>query len=676
MEEFSKITADQIDIEALADYVVHSRNLVYRSGEGEKSSSFAQDVDKVGGIDSDRIAIAASNKDRYTVKNALCLAGIPAEEYVTIAAGNDITSEQEQLKNMYGADIQDIRDELYLLKTDMINKGFIGNKGDYAGFIDTFETDVYKNIQDKICDGRAHSDDLKKISISSNNVSNFDVFDFVVVNNPTNNIFDVKEIIEIGNDYIVLDSPIRKEVGKLSVELYKSKGFIHRGMYKFAKNADKQIGSEENHCGLSDDTYKTIRTLKRNRKGFGYSFRIPYEKQGFITSFEICAKAVGAPGAMMCYIINEKEAAQFRNPLKAQKELSFFAKSKPYKLNAADGKKYIKFDMLQENGEYPILPKDVEDQPARYVAIIEALDVDDNNYFDILFLQTKKDGVFGDLQLNNTTYEYVEKDDIDETAALTTSQDTNSADLYYQVITRNIVENRPEPQKQGLYTAHISKFDLKKDFYAKKARLSLRIKREGEYKTNVQNTTAEAYVQRAVPLKKEDTPNSIRKIEDLGLKTDIYKRVEEREDPTEISEKVKTAIGSNITRIQGYDEDSIVPESPVIIRKNDKVYRIGYLVSLKARKVDFNDITGEIISTPYDHYVLPLVKVFKKYDSDEKCGYSDNIIFETNFDKKKDYNDFEIQIFWENRELSDYIDIKQDSMGAIKDVVLSFARSY
>ena len=42
----------------------------------------------------------------------------------------------------------------------------------------------------------------------------------------------------------------------------------------------------------------------------------------------------------------------------------------------------------------------------------------------------------------------------------------------------------------------------------------------------------------------------------------------------------------------------------------------------------------------------------------------------------KDYNDFIVQVYWSNPELSTYADIKKSQMGAIKDIVLSIDKSF
>ena len=76
---------------------------------------------------------------------------------------------------------------------------------------------------------------------------------------------------------------------------------------------------------------------------------------------------------------------------------------------------------------------------------------------------------------------------------------------------------------------------------------------------------------------------------------------------------------------------------------------------------------------------MPLVEVIKDMDYSTR-SYSDKLIFECDLDSniEKPLNDFELQLFWENQDLlaTDYIDIKRSSMGAIKDLVLSFTRNF
>ena len=694
--EYPKITLNQIDADAIADYVVQSKKLVYRQGDMLASDTNAMDTDQVAGVNSDTIAVAIDSQHRDTVNNALNLGGLPASEYLTASTGASIISNQMNMKKLYGDDIRDLRDELYQLRNELVKSGLANNNGQYSGYIDTFKRNHYINIQDMIGIGNTiNTANENEIIIEDPNVLNsLNVYDFISIYSRENKIFDIRQIasIDTENNTIVLDSNLRSIVRSAEVELYKSQGIIHNGLYKFASAPDEQLSTEEFHTGLSDDTYNLTQRINTVNTGFGTSFRVPEPKQGYVTSFEICAKAYGSPGALMCYLMDSRDVDKFLNPALAESEYRddvanenpngwhFFAASQPYTLNASQGKRYINFNFEQEDGSYPLMTRDADGVTVRYVAVIEALDVNASNYYDILFLQHRSTGgELGDLELNNITYRYTRRKDNSDTPALITDTDVNTYDMYYHITTRGVTENEPEAQKQGLYSTYYSFENQKYDFGAAKARLMLRVKREGEWTTSIDSTEPVVYNGNPINLVNTNTLNNIKNTEDLRLKTEIYKRIEERTNEADISEAVNVIIGSNITKISGVDISAITSQKPVLVSNQDKVYRCGYLVNLKARRKEFNSETGEFTTSDWDHYVLPLTGVYKDFEPVNQ-EYSDRLIFEADLTDKdlvvKNYNDFELQIFWENRELSTYADIKSSQMGAIKDLVLSFARGF
>lgn len=694
MSEYSKITLNQLDIEAVADFVVESKNLVYRNNEIDSSSNKAMDVDKVGGISSDVIAVAVDKEHRTTVENALKLGGKDASEYVTQTTGAGIIKNQLEMKNIYGDELQNLKDEVYQLRNELVKSGMIEHNGQYDGFIDPFRRKKYINLQDKL--GTADTltvSGKNKIHVDDLNLYNsLDVNDFICLYNAENKTFDIKEIKEKNDEtrVVTLDSDMRDVVKNTSIELYKSKGIIHNGLYKFANDADQQLSDEEYHTGLSDDTYNVIKRINEPSKGFGYSFRIPAAKQGFLTSVEVCAKATGNPGALMCYVIDARDLEKFVNPVSAEADykdsiknekadgFKFFAKSQPYKLDSALGKRYIKFNFLQEDGTYPLMTMDDEKGTVRYIVIVETTSADQSNYVELVFLQHKNsNGEFGDLELNNTTYYYTRQPDNSSVLALSTDDAINKTDLYYHVVTRGLIENEPEPQKQGLYTAKYNFFNAKKDIKAAKARLVLRVLREGQYSTLINEIGNKVFVGQPIDVVTDDKLNEVKTIDNLNLKTTVYNRLKTRAKETDISDTTKAVIGTNIVTVQGINDSTVTTNTPVLTRNGDKVYRCAYLVNLKARKISFSD-NGVLTVDPYDNFIMPLVEVCKDLNGDKQ--YSDKLIFETSLIGKdlqsKDYNDFELQIYWENKDLSQYTEIKRAQVGGIKDLVLTFNQGF
>ena len=695
-EQYSKITLNQLDIDAVADYVVQSKKLVYRDGDLLTSDTSAMDVDKVAGVESGNIAISVDKDHRDTVNNALNLGGLPASDYITATTGASIISNQMNMKNAYGNDLKDLRDELYQLRNELIKSGLANNNGQYSGYIDTFKRNHYINIQDMIGIGNTiNTANENEIIIEDPNVLNsLNVYDFISVYNRENRIFDIKQIaaIDTENKLVIFDSDLRNAVRSAEVELYRSQGIIHNGLYKFATAAENQLSTEEFHTGLSDDTYNVTKRINESNKGYGTSFRIPAAKQGFVTSVEICAKAYGAPGALVAYLMDTRDLEKFLNPALAKTEYDedmanenpdgwhFFAQSQPYTLEAAQGKRYINFNFQQEDGSYPLMTRDEDGVTVRYILVIEALDVNNSNYYDIVFLQHQNaGGTMGDLELNNISYIYTRRSDNSVELALNADEELNKYDMYYHITTRGVTENEPEAQKQGLYTAHYQLQNVKSDFTAAKARLMLRVKREGEWEVVTDSAIPKVYTSEVINVVNTNDSNNIKNIEDLRLKSEIYKRIEERANELEISEQGYTIIGNNITKIQGIDVSTVTSNNPVLLSNGDKIYRCGYLVSINAREISFDSETGDYIIGPWDHYVMPLTQVFKDLEPVNN-EYSDRLIFECDLVGQdlavKKYNDFELQIFWENRELSSYSDIKSSQMGAVKDLVLSFARGF
>lgn len=106
--EYTLVSINQLDIEAIADYIVSAKKLVYRT---DTAGTSAEDTDAVAGVDSDLIAkIPDGTTDRNTVENALNLGGKPASDYMTRTEGEELNNIATSMKDAYGSDIRDLRD--------------------------------------------------------------------------------------------------------------------------------------------------------------------------------------------------------------------------------------------------------------------------------------------------------------------------------------------------------------------------------------------------------------------------------------------------------------------------------------------------------------------------------------------------------------------------------------
>lgn len=687
MSNYNKISLAQIDYDALADYTVAKKKLVYRSGDDDVTASDkAQDVEKVAGVLAENIAVS-TNGDRNTVRNALQLNGRPATDYMTSSDGSSVIDKQQRMRTLYGNDIQNIQDELYTLRQELAKKGYIEDRGEYDGYTDTFRSAAPKHISQllTVVKGNGNRDE---IFVEDPDVfKTLDIYDFIVLESATTQEFTIRQIYEKDETrkVLVLDSEVKSSIynAEDGMNLYMSFGVNDEGMFKFARAAELAMGSSENHTGLSDDTYKIVKHTLTPNTGFGYSFRIPEEKQGYVTSFEICAKAYGTPGSMVCYLIDARDLNNFHNPVQAAADymaaklakdnsFHFFAASKPYLLSSSYGRRYIHFDFQQEDETYPLMTQD-GDEKVRYIAIIECLDCDNDNYYDIVFLQHKNsEGKLTDLELNNTTYYYERRADGSTKKALTTDDTINASDMYYHIITRNIVENEVYPESQGLYSFRVQTKDL-----VNKARVMLRVRREGLWVLNTEEPRSKVY-EASINVKNADANNGIKSLPRLELLSQTYKPLELREDAN-TSTQVYTVIGNNITKITSLGEETVTVEKPVLAVDQDMIYRVGYQVSLKARHI-FEPDSGKI-PTNFRHFTLPLTEVFKDFRTNDEEA-SGRLIFEadlfnTEATEENYYNDFVIQIYWDNRNMEpDYKDIRNAQMGAIKDIAVSFNQGY
>ena len=689
MATYNKISLAQIDVDALSDYVVAKKKLVYRSGnESVTASNKAQDTEKVYGVDAKNIAVATSAVDRTTVRNAENLGEHPVDYFMTKNEGSNVMDKERKLRNYYGEDLQNIKDELYTLRQELAKNGFIEDRGEYTGYIDTFRAKAPKHIHKCLATAiMGESEDEIFVDDNDSKVFNsLDIYDFIVLENAEMQCFDIRQILEKDQNrkVLILDKEVDSKVraAENGINLYMSYGINDEGMFKFAKAAEFSMG-EENHTGLSDDTYRIMKRTMIPNTGFAYSFRIPEEKQGYVMSFEICAKAYGSPGNMICYLIDARDVENFHDPIQAaaaytaakennDDSFHFFAVSQPYKLSSAYGRRYIKFDFIQEDDTYPLMTQDM-DETVRYVAIIECLDVDKNNYYDIQFLQHKNaEGHLGDLELNNITYAYTRQADGSTKKALVTDEDINASDMYYHIITRSIVQNEVLPYDKGLYTFHVVSKDL-----VNKARVMLRIRKEGAFIVNTEESRAKPF-SGVINVKDSDVNNGIKTVADLRLMNQGYNPLELRQNNLDISKQIETVIGPNITSIHSIDENRVTVNAPVLIRDGDPIYRMAYKVSLKARKVIEKSDPEDF---EFKHFTLPFVEVFKDFRPLDKTA-SDRLIFEADLfeieaTENDYYNDFIVQIYWDNTEMdSSYNDVRKAQMGAIKDIAVSFNQSY
>lgn len=653
----------------------------------------ATDVERVAGIDSERIAVAISPDERTTIENALKLGGLPAEDYMTNLSGGSLAEDTQNVKIEYGKDIADLRDELYQLKTELAKAGIVCNTRDHMGYHDIFRNGYKPYIHECIGTVTSQSNNRYELNVTTDVSNQFDVGDYIVLDFKDVDKVNVKQIKEISanGEIITLDQSVDENctIAPETMEIYKSYGVSRDGHFYFSKDKEFLIGDVERYSCLDDDSnFRLRKKINNQQQGFAYTFRVPESKLGYLTKFEIQVKAVGTP-TLTCHIINEEDIGKFKSPEQAKamyltyKEdvnatpFYFYAKSKPLTLDPTKGQYVANFDFWQtETNSYPALEKlDETNKSVRYCAIIEGSYIDEENYAEILFLQHENEnGLYGDLQLNNTTYYYQEVLENSKVSAMTTDEEINSMDMYYGITTKEKIENDLEAIERGLYTARIH---ASYPEGISRARLTLRVNREGgRCHANIAagNIYGSTY-NKSFTAKNDD---SIDKAHSLALSSTITKPMELREYDTDLNHVTESIIGNNIVHAVESNYDQIVPETPVYVRPNDMIYRNGYVASVKGKFFEYDAVQDKYIVSNMKKIYLPLVAVIRdeiKYDD----HFSDRLIFEGDFinedGKPVFFNDAELQIYWENSSINEYSgQEKRIRMGIIRDLILSFDR--
>lgn len=658
----------------------------------------ADDVDLVGGIEAGRIAVAVSKDNRTTIDNAMKLNGHPAEDFTTAEKGRKMEEATEQVTLHYGNDIASIRDELYQLKHALEKNGLIHLTNEHFGYNDTFRNGHKPYEYEELGRPTIDCPSADKIRLDEEAVKKLDVGDFIAIYFRDEEKVDVVQIASIGADgqTLTLDEGMTHgNMTKENIIVYKSYGVSRDGNFYFARDVEFKVGDENIWTGLDDDTTVSLyRPVSEEQSSYGYGFRIPESKQGFLTKFQIYAHAIGTP-TLTCYIFDEQDIGNFKNPVQAENlyksgdvnadgepKMHFFAKSNPVNLDPTLGEHIVTFDFWNAESEsYPlVMRKDTPTNRVRYVAVICGTFVDDNNYANVRFIMNAG-GKGGDLETNNKVYRYTEQLDTSVTPALSHNTEDDGKDMYYAVIMREAIEHEMDAQNRGLYSAIITS---PKGMPVSRARLTMRIKREGGlWDANISEPNVYGISER-VSFPTEVFKNfperkaSFRTADTLGLQDDIRLPMELRNTAGVYTRKPDTIIGNNIVKGTP-NTTSIVPSEPIIVKPDDMVYRNAYQVSVKGKMYEYDANKKQFVVTSQSKVFLKPIAVIPDGCKDKKDVYSDRIIWEGDFRTKEGnplyFNELELQVFWHKPAFSELTTVATEQMGVIHDLIFSTDRT-
>lgn len=671
------------------------------------------------GVNSDGVPLPVSNVavaykeagtstvDRSTVRNAKYLDNkapayfFPAEDGINI----DLTA--KNMAERFNKEIADIKAEHIQLMSYIAKNGLTDNYRPFAGFYDTFRESYPLHKIERLGTAFVDSAAQNTIRVKTEEIGNFSEGDFVVIVNgddiTSKSHRTILKIDKISGTTITFDGYTGFDIKANKVHLYKSYGTSYGNSFVFGSFLEQAPGDAIFYTGVDDDNYRTRRKINTSHTGFATTFRVnPSRANGsaayYLDTIEICAKKIGTPGALKCYVINAADISNFEDPEQAKTNGILIAESQPLILDVATGETIVEFK-FEQNGVLPLLDNidqgmDGDVGRTRFCMIVEAISADATNYYEILFLQhyDQTTGTLSDLQMNNIVYEYSLQPSLDLMSTdyfspLVTSKTINSADMYYGVSLRPVIKSSLDPADKGVYSAAFKTYE---PVTVNSARLTLRIAREGYY------TVAATSANESDNVTDEGT---IRYLENKSYRvTDEQTLVQNGmsivSDNYEEGNR-NIAIGNHITEVKNISGDKITISKGANIAEGDPVYPIGYIATLLCSCKKWDATKQQLVPvSPAIRIPLKLVSIQPAFFDREvnmirdsidnsttlqplqrsrlkdKVMISDNIIFEADIDNEKEYNCFELQIFWRTMAST----VLKSFTGRIYDLSLSLNR--
>lgn len=638
-------------------------------------------------ISAKRLALAylpkdGSEIDRNTVKNAMQLGGIDASAYYTSNSGAAAENKTTKIIEQFGSDISDLKAQYTQLVNLLAKKGIVDNIRPWAGFYDTFRASYPVHQNTYLATAFVDSQAQNMIRVKDEEIEFFNEGDYVIVVNGDDltNISNRKllRIDKITGSTMIFGGYTGFSIKADQTHVYRSFGSVNKNSYEFGFTQSSYAGDKEIYTGVDDDNFRVRKKIKASNTGYATTFRInPSRANGassyFLSTIEIAAKKIGSPGDLKCYVINASRIDDFESPQQARDDGIILAESQPLSMENKTGETIVAFDFFND-GEYALLENidqgvGTDAGRTRFCMIIEALQADSDNYYELLFLQhyDEATNTLTDLQLNNILYEYAEEPSTTAAAAdnfktLNTDAIINSSDLFYGITLRPVEEGTFAANSEGLYSAAFKTYE---PIRASKAKLTLRVAREGIF--SVASTSADS----SNDVKDKGT---VKYIEDLSYRDNNEKNLTidgfaVLSDADEDHNRL-IVIGSNVYEVDRMSGNSIVIKKGGHIEPGDPIYPLSYTAYLTCSNKQWDAETqtyktiGDPITVPLNTisvqpcYFEPERDIMIKMSEDEtadetlrskfkkKLAMSDNLIFEANLSDTREFNNFQLQIYW------------------------------
>ena len=620
--------------------------------------------------------------DREKVKDSQHLDGHEADYFYTADQGETIETRVANIIQQFGNEISELRAQNNQLMNFLAKKGIIDNYRPWAGYYDTFRSSYPVHQKGYMATAFVDSSSQNMMRVREEEIVYFSEGDYVVVVNG-DNINDeanrkLLRIDKINGTTMTFSGYTGFSIKAEQAHVYRSFGVSYKNSFAFGAFEEQSAGAKEIYTGVDDDNYRTRRKINVGNTGYATTFRInPSRASGatsyYLSNIEIAAKKVGSPGDLKCYVINASRISDFETPSQARDEGIILAESQPLAIENRNGETIVSFDFF-EDGQYPLLENidqgiEKDTGRTRFCMIIEALNADSVNYYELLFLQhfDEETNTLSDLQLNNVVYEYAENPSSalmanDTFSTLVTDSNINSADLFYGVTLRPVEGAKFTPNSEGIYSAAFKTYE---PIRVSNAKLTMRVAREGYF--TVTSTSANS---------SNDVPNNgtVRYMEDTSYRVSserslTYDGFAVLSDQGEDNNRL-IVIGDIVREVDHVDGDKIVIKKGGHIEAGVPIYPMSYTAYLLCSKKTWNELTqsyvveGEPVKVKLDNIsVQPcyleqerefMESMVNDNATDEnvrsrfrdRLAISDNLVFEAKLADDREFNHFQLQVYW------------------------------
>lgn len=300
MASKSLISLANIPVEDIFTYLTIVKGVSVRAEN-------AADTDKVCGIDSDKIAMAAVNnegdliEDRNTVQNALNLGGKAADQYLLKDDSTTLLGDTYAVSTTLSNEIKEIRDEVYQLKSQLAKQGYIMQSKVYDGFYDAFRDGEIRYDDTLITQlsSELRGSSSNAYVINADNISEGDFLGFKL----TDGTMQSAQIQYKQNGALVLRNTLGVSV-PAGANVYRYAGSYNNGEFIFGKNYGRITSVSTEKVVVKDGKDRNaIQVLGEDTKGFATKLSSYYCTYGsIIRKVEFSLAVKGNPGSIKASI--------------------------------------------------------------------------------------------------------------------------------------------------------------------------------------------------------------------------------------------------------------------------------------------------------------------------------------------------------------------------------------